>query len=147
MFGLEKWRPTRLPLRPAGDLEDFVSRFFNEPFMTSFGAHTWSPSSDLIETGDTIRIVCDLPGTKKENIEVQLTTENTLMIRGERAFEEREGSRYHRMERFYGNFTRTFVLPASVNPDMINATFKDGVLEVVIPKSEAAKSRKITINE
>jgi HSP20 family protein len=147
MFGLEKWRPTRLPVRPTGDLEDFVSRFFNEPFMTSFGAHTWSPSCDLIETGDEIRVVCDLPGMKRENIEVQITSENTLMIRGERTFKEREESRYHRMERFYGNFTRTFVLPVSVNPDRINATFKDGVLEIVVPKAESAKARKIAISE
>jgi HSP20 family protein len=74
-----------------------------------------------------------------------LTGNNGLTIRGERKFEEIDKAKYHRVERFYGNFTRSFVLPTNVEADKITASFKDGVLEVVLPKAESAKARKIAI--
>src|SRR5829696_7401763 len=108
MFGLERWRPTRT-ISPLTDIDAYISRFFHEPFMESLGAQSWTPSCDLVETNSEIRIVCDLPGMRKEDLEIQLASGNSLVVRGERKFEERQDSRYHRMERFFGNFTRTFV--------------------------------------
>ena len=108
-------------------------------------SQSWVPSSDISETEDHIKIHLDLPGLNRENLDIQLTGNNTLTIRGERKFEEVDKMKYHRVERFYGTFARSFVLPTNVEADKISATFKDGVLEVVLPKAESAKARKITI--
>lgn len=147
MFSLEKCSPARSLTRSAigSDFDDLVSRFFEEPFFNVRGPQMWTPSSDVIETEDQIKICLDLPGMKKENLDIQLTESNTLVVRGERKYEEQDKSKYHRLERFYGNFTRSFVLPTSVDAEKINANFKDGVLEIILPKVETAKSRKITV--
>jgi HSP20 family protein len=81
----------------------------------------------------------------QENLDIQLTGNNTLTIRGERKFEEIDKAKYHRVERFYGNFARSFVLPMNVDTQKIEATFKEGVLEILLPKAESAKARKISI--
>lgn len=139
MLGIERYRPIRGWNR---DVEDFFSRMFeDQPVNTQ----SWVPSSDISETEDHIKIHLDLPGLNRENLDIQLTGNNTLTIRGERKFEEVDKMKYHRVERFYGTFARSFVLPTNVEADKISATFKDGVLEVVLPKAESAKARKITI--
>jgi HSP20 family protein len=144
MLGIERFRPTRL-VRPNvfPDFDDLVSRFFDD--QTLNGAQTWAPATDIYETEDQIKINLDIPGMTKENLDIQLTGNNGLTIRGERKFEEIDKAKYHRVERFYGNFTRSFVLPTNVEADKITASFKDGVLEVVLPKAESAKARKIAI--
>ena len=138
MFGMEIYRPNR-------QLNDLFSKFFEET-ASAPQTQTWTPTSDVFETEDQIRIYLDLPGMTRENLDIQLTGNNTLTIRGERKFEEVEKAAYHRVERFYGNFARSFALPKNVEADKIKATFKDGVLELVLPKAESAKPRKISIN-
>jgi HSP20 family protein len=144
MFGMERYRPTRgINRQLFPEFDDLVARFFEEPGTVT--AQTWTPTSDIYETDDQIKICLDLPGMSREQIDIQLTGNNTLTIRGERKFEEVDKAKYHRVERFYGNFTRSFVLPTNVEADKITATFKDGVLELVLPKVESAKARKISI--
>ena len=141
MFALER-------RRPMNSLDELFNRFLEEPFFNAqsgTAVQYWTPTADVIENENEIRIHLDLAGLTKENVQVELTDGNTLVIRGERKFEQQDKSKYHRVERFYGNFTRSFVLPVSVQSDKIAATFKDGVLEVVLPKMESAKSRKIQI--
>ena len=142
MIGIERFRPTRGLDR---DFDAFLSRFFDTTSFNTPDNQTWAPSSDIHETDEHVKIHMDLPGLNKENLDIQLTGNNTLTIRGERKFEEVDKAKYHRVERFYGSFTRSFVLPSNVEPDKIMASFKDGVLEIVLPKMESAKARKITI--
>jgi HSP20 family protein len=146
MFNVERWRPYRgLNRQRFTDFDALVSRFFDEPFLTNANAQTWTPSAEILETDEHIKVYLDLPGMNKDNINIEVTGNNTLVIRGERKFEEEDKSKYHRVERFYGNFTRSFVLPSTVEMDKINATFKDGVLEVVLPKAESARTRRIEV--
>ena len=147
MLAIERLRPTWSLTRPGSGFSEFdelVSRFFDEPFFNSAAAKAWAPSCDLVETDDQIKVLLDLPGMTKDNLDIQLN-DSTLVVRGERKFEEQEKAKHHRLERFYGNFTRSFLLPANVEADKITATFKDGVLEVVLPKAESARTRRIQI--
>jgi HSP20 family protein len=142
MFGMERYRPMR-NINSQLQFDDLVARLFED--QNPVAAQTWTPTSDIHETDDFIKIHLDLPGMTRENLDIQLTGNNTLTIRGERKFEEVENAKYHRVERFYGNFTRSFVMPTNVESDKIVAAFKDGVLEIVLPKAESAKARKIPI--
>ncbi len=105
-----------------------------------------APDTDVIETEREIRVVTEMPGLKREHIEVDVEN-NVLTIRGEKREERREGEpgRFHLAERRYGTFTRSFVLPCDVDAEQIQAGFEDGVLTVAIPKSERARRRRIQV--
>lgn len=105
-----------------------------------------APETDVVETEHDIRVVTEMPGLKRENIEVDVEN-NVLTLRGEKREERTEGEtgKYHLAERRYGTFTRSFVLPRDVDPERIEATFENGVLIVVIPKSEKARRRRIAV--
>lgn len=131
--------------------EDFFRRPFGRPWFPAipriFEEMKPSPSVDIYEEGDDIVVKSELPGMTKDDIEVNIT-ENTITISGEKKAEEKvEKKNYYRLERSYGSFCRSFELPAEIKPDKAKASFKDGVLEVRIPKSEEAKKkvRKVTI--
>lgn len=112
------------------------------------GALMRSPETDVVETEREIRVVTEMPGLKRDNIEVDVEN-NVLTIRGEKR-EERtegeEGGRFHLSERRYGTFSRSFVLPSSVDAESIQASFEDGVLRVTIPKNERARRRRIDVS-
>lgn len=120
-------------------------RFF-EPFdEESWSLTTWSPSCDIYETDNEIIVKAELPDVKRENIKVSVEN-NVLTIRGERKFEEEtKKENYHRVERSYGEFLRTFTLPSFVDPNKINAEYKDGVLCVKITKREEAKPKQVEV--
>ncbi|MGB9773233.1 MAG: Hsp20/alpha crystallin family protein [Bacteroidota bacterium] len=105
----------------------------------------WAPSADISESDDAYEVRLDLPGVSKDD--VKITLENrTLCVQGERKQEkETKGKNYHRMERVYGSFQRTFTLPSTVKTDKIDAKFKDGVLTITLPKAEEAKPKQIEI--
>lgn len=106
-----------------------------------------SPIVDVFEEGDNFVVKAEIPGMKKEDIEVSLT-DDMVTISGEKKHEEKvEKKDYYRLERSYGSFSRSFRLPKEVQTDKAKATFKDGVLEVKVPKSEEAKKKekKITV--
>lgn len=105
-----------------------------------------APETDVVETEREIRVVTEMPGLKRDHIEIDVEN-NVLTIRGEKREErtEGEGQKYHLAERRYGVFTRSFVLPRDVNADAIQAAFEDGVLTVTIPKSEKARRRRIEV--
>ncbi len=119
---------------------------FLEPFEEeNWSVTTWAPSCDIYETDNEIVVKVELPEVKKENIKVSLEN-NVLMIRGERKFEEEtKKENYHRIERSYGDFVRSFTLPSFADPNKINAEYKDGVLRVTIAKREESKPKQVEV--
>ncbi len=108
-------------------------------------ARPWAPAVDILETGNELVLKADLPEVKMENLDIRVE-DGTLTLRGERKFEQVENEKgYHRIERSYGAFSRSFSLPDTVNPEGVKATFKDGVLTVTLPKKELAKPRQIKV--
>ena len=124
----------------------FGSVFGNGARGGQGGSLMRAPDTDVIETEREIRVVTEMPGLKREHIEVDVEN-NVLTIRGEKREERTEGEpgRFHLAERRYGTFTRSFVLPRDVDPDQIQAEFQDGVLTVAIPKSERVRRRRIQV--
>lgn len=103
------------------------------------------PSLDLSETDKTVEVRADLPGLKAEDIDIQVS-QNTLTVSGERKEEKEEkGRSWHRVERKYGTFSRTVPLPCEVDQEKIDASYKDGVLTVTLPKGASAQTRKIKV--
>ena len=135
------------PFRDLITLQDRVSRLFADG-ATRFPGEAiapWVPAVDIYEEPERIVLRAEIPGVSREDIEVQLEN-GTLTLRGEKKQEkEVDSGNAQRIERFYGTFSRSFVLPTSVSADRIRATCKDGLLEVIVPKAEDAKPRKIEV--
>ncbi|NIM00909.1 MAG: Hsp20 family protein [Acidobacteria bacterium] len=105
----------------------------------------WAPAVDILETGDNLVIRAEVPGVERNAIDVKVE-DNTLILSGERLREaETDDTQAYRRERVYGSFVRSFTLPKTVDAARITAEYKNGVLEVTIPKAEEAKPRKIDI--
>ncbi len=122
--------------------EDAFTRLLSEPRPS----RPWSPAVDIFETENELVFRADLPGLRSEDIGVRVENQ-TLTISGERKFEEKEesGKGFHRIERSYGSFGRSFVVPSTFDTDKITADYKDGVLTVSLAKKEAAKPRQIRV--
>ena len=123
---------------------------FELPFWSTLGRQTqlfngWSPALDLYQNADNVVAVVELPGMRKEGIEISLH-DGTLTVSGERKSESVEGEKAERTERVTGKFRRSITLPARVETDKVNATYKDGILTVTLPKAEDAKPKQIQIN-
>jgi HSP20 family protein len=105
----------------------------------------WTPQVDIVEGEHDLTVRTDLPGLKEEDIEVKVEN-GTLTIKGKRDFQQEEtGKGYHRIERSYGAFSRVFGLPETVDPDKVTAQYKNGVLDVVFAKREAAKPKSVKV--
>jgi HSP20 family protein len=137
---------------PYRDLSSFADRF-NRALGTVAGRErdeelnlgTWIPPVDISEDKDRITLTAELPGFSEDQVEVQMEG-GVLTIRGERKFEdEKEGRNFHRLERSYGTFVRSFTLPNNVDRENIHASFKNGLLEIDLPKREEARPRQIKI--
>ncbi|MFQ5881195.1 MAG: Hsp20/alpha crystallin family protein [Candidatus Methylomirabilales bacterium] len=132
-------------------LQDRMDRLFEQTLVRSRGdregviAGTWAPAVDIYETAESVALKAELPGLSKDDIDIQVR-DNTLTLKGERRL-EKEVKRENclRVERAYGSFQRAFTLPAAIQADKIRAVFKDGVLEVNVPKAEEAKPKQIRI--
>jgi HSP20 family protein len=134
------------PFRDITSLRDEMNRLFSRTLGETAGGQTWSPAIDVIEQADAIVVKAELPGMKPEDIDIEVD-DNVLTIKGERRFEEKvEDGRYYRLERSYGQFSRSLGLPQGVKADEISASFENGVLEVRVPKAEEVKPRKITVS-
>jgi HSP20 family protein len=111
--------------------------------FTNGRAHV--PSIDVVENEKELRITAELPGLEEKDVEVTLD-QGVLSLRGEKRFEhEEQGNNFHRVERSYGTFHRAIYLPVDVNADKIEASFRQGVLTVTLPKSEKAQPKKISV--
>jgi HSP20 family protein len=121
--------------------KDFFGKDFDLPTATT----AWSPSVDIFENDNEVVIKAELPGMNAKDIEVKLEN-SVLMLKGERHFEkETKEENYHRVEREYGTFSRSFSLPVPVDADKVNAEYKDGVLKIVLPKKEERKPKPIKV--
>jgi HSP20 family protein len=144
---LMRWNPTRDLLSICDDM----NRLFNEFFSRTEGQEgtwlsgAWIPLVDIHETDDALILKAELPGFSKDDVNVEIK-DNSLTLKGQ-CQEEKEvkEEQYHRRERAYGSFQRTFMLPVTVDPERVTATYKDGVLELRLPKRETAKPKRIAI--
>jgi len=125
-----------------------LNRFFTRTRPTTAGGETrdWAPAVDIREEDDRFLLIADIPGVKRDDVEVTLE-DGVLTIKGERRTETEENREgFHRKERVHGSFMRQFSLPDTVNTDTISASVTDGVLEIGIPKQAKPEPRKISIN-
>ncbi|MBV8200755.1 MAG: Hsp20/alpha crystallin family protein [Acidobacteria bacterium] len=143
MANVTRWNPSQVAAARE-PLFRLFDTFFNEG-GEDLASRTWTPPVDIQETDDSYRIQAELPGMTKDDIEITLEN-NVLRLSGERKFEkDTKKENYHRIERTYGSFTRSFALPTQVGSDKVQAKFENGVLTIVVPKAEQAKPRRISI--
>jgi HSP20 family protein len=132
------------------NLRDELNSFFEMPFWSSFARAGqlftgWSPALDLYESSDNVVAVVELPGMRKEDIDISLH-DGTLTISGERKRESTGDEKTQRTERYVGTFRRSIALPTRVNAGKVSATYQDGILKVVLPKAEEAKPKQIKVS-
>src|ERR1700682_2952942 len=129
------------PLASLRAVESAFSRMLTEPQTN----RPWSPSVDIFETDNELVVKADLPDVEAKDIDVRVENQ-TLTIAGERKFEKQEDNKgFHRIERSYGNFVRSFAVPNSFDTEHIGAQYHNGVLSGTLPKKEAAKPRQIKV--
>ncbi len=154
MNSIIRWQRPELTTWPGfgrlTDLRDEIDRLFDAPLTELartaqvFGG--WTPAIDMYEDKDNLYVRVEVPGMRKEDIEVSLH-DGSLSISGERKAENRqEEHEVYRAERFYGRFQRTVSLPCDVSNDKVKAQYKDGILSVTLPKTEQAKPKHIEVN-
>lgn len=142
-MGAGKWDPTHELLR----LQDRLNRIFGQ--VLDEDEHVisgqWTPPCDIIETKDAVILHAEIPGVREDSLDVQVEG-GTLTLRGEKKFDqESEERNYHRIERAYGKFVRTFTLPRSVDSEKIRANVERGVLRLIMPKRSETQPRSIRI--
>ena len=145
-MNLIKWSPRRELL----SLQESMNELFEDSFGRTirgleFPVRNFEPLVDIFEDKDNIKLSIELPGMEQEDVKVNVE-DNVLSIKGEKRFEnEEKKDKYHKIERYYGSFSRSFSLPNSVSQDKIKASFKKGVLELTLPKKESVKPKNIPI--
>jgi len=138
------------PFRDLRTLQEEVNRLFSTNLTRAFGDEgiargAWAPSVDIYENKDQIVLEAELPGMKQEDFDLSIEN-NVITLRGERKFEKTdETDNYHRVERSYGSFTRSFTLPQTVSAEGATAEYNNGVLRVTLPKKEETKARRIQV--
>lgn len=138
------------PFRELRNLQDEMTRLFTGVTPANFGREdvmygNWNPNVDIYEEKDHLVLEADLPGMKRDEFELSIEN-NVITLKGERKFEKKtEGDNYHRVERSYGSFTRSFTLPQTISAEGAKAEFNNGVLRVTLPKREETKARKIEV--
>jgi HSP20 family protein len=148
MNAITRWDP----FRELDELQTRLSALFGRAPVRKNGSKDealavaeWAPVVDIVEDENEYLIKAELPEVKKEEVKVTVQ-DDVLTISGERMFEKEEkGRKYHRMERDYGSFARSFTLPEDADGEKVAAEFKDGVLKVHLPKSEQAKPKSIEV--
>lgn len=136
------------PFRELSTLQDRINRVFNEQITHGEAegtGKTWAPVVDILEGENDLIVRAELPGVSREEIDIEVTSES-LTIRGERKIDEQSKDKYLRVERAYGPFQRSFSIGVPVQSDKVKAAYRDGVLEIVVPKAEEVKPKKIQIN-
>ncbi len=149
-MAIVRWEPFRDML----SLQERMNRLFDESFRGSRPSNeddwalggTWAPVVDIFEREGTIVLKAELPGIDLKDVDIRLEN-NVLTLRGERKIDnEVKRESYHRVERAYGTFSRSFTLPSVVDQEKIKADYRDGVLTVSLPKREEAKPKQISIS-
>lgn len=140
------------PFREFAVIQDRMNRLFEENFPRTRGREdvltkgVWSPSIDIYETEEQVVVSAELAGVDRDSVNIEVK-DGILTIKGERKYQkEEDGEYFHLMEREYGSFQRSFSLPSKVDKEKVTATFRDGVLEIILPKKEEVKPKQIDIN-
>jgi len=142
------------PFRDLLSLQERMNRLFTESYRTGAEGQgdewalggSWAPAVDIHEQEGNIVLKAELPGIDPKDVDIRIEN-NTLTLRGERKFDDEvKRENYHRVERTYGAFARSFTLPNVVDTEKIKADYKDGVLRVTLPKREEAKPKQIQVN-
>ncbi len=149
-MALIRWEPVRELNTIQHEMNRLFNTFFEVPAPTNGGSQPalrrWIPAMDLVETDDAFVLRADLPGMAEKDVKLEVE-DNVLTVSGERKSEHevrKEG--YYRVERAFGSFSRSLTLPEGVDPEAVQASFAQGVLEVRIPKPAQRKARKVAIN-
>lgn len=144
-MAIRKWNPFHEIMAMQNQLDRLFGETLERGTRGDFDFGSWMPPVDLWEENDKLVLEMELPGLKKDDVEISLEN-NVLTIKGERKFEKEEKKEnFHKIERSYGKFSRSFSLPTTVKPDGIDASLKDGILIVSLPFAEEAKPKKISI--
>ena len=141
------------PLDDILSLQRRMNKIFEDNFLgkkssadEELSSGLWSPSVDIYETESDIVLKAELPEVNQKDIQINIE-DNVLSLKGERKFEkETKEENFHRIERSYGSFSRSFTLPGSINKEKVKASYKNGVLKVTMPKKEESKPKQITVN-
>ncbi len=142
-MSLIRWTPRRSLINLPSDLDDFFGNFGLDFWNTD---SVWSPAVDISENDNSYEVKAELPGLKKDEIKISFE-DDVLTLSGERKSEdEKKEKNFHRIERRYGKFERSFQLPRNVKADHIKAEYKNGVLTINLPKAEEAKPKEIAIS-
>jgi HSP20 family protein len=146
-MAIVRWRPFRDLVSIQDEMNRLFDDFFGRPLArTEWTEGVWSPTVDVSEDKDNVIIRAEMPGTKKEDVDISIQ-DNVLTLNGEKKQEKEEKDKnYHRVERSYGSFCRSFQLPTSVKTDKIKANYRDGVLNITLPKTEEVKPKQIPIS-
>ena len=153
-MSIVRWNPARELATFPGDVINMqreINKMFDNFFRGgtledgSLGSSVWTPAVDVEERDDEYQVKVELPGVNKDDVKITMQ-DNVLTIRGEKKQEkESKNSNYHRVERSYGSFQRSFTLPTSVKHDKIEASYKEGILTIGLPKAEDAKPKQIEV--
>jgi HSP20 family protein len=139
------------PFREMSALQERMNRLFSDVRAQApvrgeeIVQGAWIPAADIFETNEAIVLKAELPGITAQDISVEVK-DNTLTLKGEKKFEkEVKEENYHRVERSYGSFQRAFTLPGTIHQEKVKAKFKDGILEITLPKVEEAKPKQVKV--
>ena len=146
-MAITRWRPFKDVVSIQDEMNRLFDDFFGRPvLMTGWTEGVWNPTVDVSEDKDNVIIKAEMPGLSKEDVKISIQ-DNVLTLKGEKKQEKEEKDKnYHRIERNYGSFCRSFQLPTSVKSDKVKASYKDGVLSVTLPKTEEVKPKEIPIS-
>jgi HSP20 family protein len=154
-MSIERWRPFGSvslwePFSGIDEIQSEMNRMFDglfaRPPVSGVTERAWAPNMDVYETKDDMTLVCDLPGVRENEVTVSIMGD-VLTVKGERKLlTEPQDDNYHRLERWFGKFERRVVLPMPVQADGVKASYRDGVLEIRLPKAEEVKPREIKID-
>ena len=155
-MSLIRYQAPELNVWPSLDrwsnLRDELNSMFESPFWSGFGRvgqlfTEWSPALDLYQNNDNVVAVVELPGMRKDEIEISLN-DGALTISGERCKESSngDGEKAERSERYVGKFRRSIALPTRVDANKVSATYRDGILTVTLPKAEEARPKQIPVS-
>jgi HSP20 family protein len=145
-MNLVKWDPIKELEAVSNRLNHLFGRSRIEPNQETFLLADWTPNVDISETDDSYLIKGEIPGVKKEDVKITIEN-NMITLRGERQQEKEEkGEKYHRVERSYGNFMRSFMIPDDADESGVKAEFKDGMINITLPKSAKAKGTEVVVH-
>ena len=146
-MSMKKWDP----FRDMMSIQERMNQLFDDTFVPrrqgaeEFSKGSWSPPVDIYETSSNVVLKAEIPGMRQEDIEIKIE-DDALVLKGVRKLEKvTENETYHRIERSYGTFVRTFTLPNSVDQDKVTATYDSGIFKIVMPKKREEKPKSIKV--